>query len=269
MRTFACLLCAAALALGGCGITAVAEGAPTEPQSVTESAPPDVSAAITNAVAAVPDGSVSIAVFDRQEEQLIGSYQPDKTFPTESVVKLLIAMEALDNGTSRSTVSEMLSRSDDQIASELWRAYGARQIVTRQAARIGMHSTTPPSAAAMWGETRTTANDLVTLYRYILDEVPKTQGNLILTALQGTTRYGADGFEQHFGIPEAAGDRSWAVKQGWACCNPDRVLHSTGVLDDSHYIVIVLTSHDASTNWDRDKDQLTDAVRALLPALPT
>ena len=68
--------------------------------------------------------------------------------------------------------------------------------------------------------------------------------------------------------PDAAGDRPWAVKQGWGCCSPDRVLHTTGIVGDrQRYIVAALSSHDRPTTWEQVTGELTEAVRVALDAL--
>lgn len=241
-----------------------------EPASPMISAVPSLADAIGNAVAAVPDGRIGIAVYDRQRKGMIGSYDADQSFATESVVKVLIGLDTLDRGGSASQVAEMIARSDDTTASQLWVAGGDTAILTRMIAKIGLTQTVPPAGAGRWGDTTITANDLVSVYRYLLDRAPAEERNTILVAMRGATNHGADGFDQYFGIPYAVGNsRPWAVKQGWACCKPDRVLNTTGLLDnDNRYIVIVLTSHDASSTYPHDTDESTAAVRALLPALP-
>ncbi len=248
----------------------VANALANQPASPMISAVPSLADAVTNAVAAVPDGRIGIAVYDRRRLGMIGSYDADQSFATESVVKVLIGMDTLDRGGSASQVAEMISRSDDTTASQLWVAGGDTAILTRMIAKIGLTQTVPPAGAGRWGDTTITANDLVTGYRYLLDRAPADERNTILAAMRGATNHGADGFDQYFGIPYAVGNsRPWAVKQGWACCKPDRVLNTTGLLDnDNRYIVIVLTSHDASTTYQHDSDEITAAVGALLPALP-
>ena len=249
----------------------VADTGPNPPASSMISAVPGLADAVSNAVAAVPDGQIGIAVYDRRRGGMVGSYQADQSFATESVVKVLIGLDTLDRGGSAAQVSEMISRSDDTTADKLWVAGGDNDILTRMIAKIGLTQTVPPADRGRWGDTTTTANDLVTMYRYLLDRAPATERDTILAAMRGATHYGAsDGFDQYFGIPYAVGtSRAWAVKQGWACCKPDRVLNTTGLLDnDNRYIVVVLTSHNASTTYARDSDEVTAAVRALLPALP-
>ena len=99
---------------------------------------------------------------------------------------------------------------------------GGPAIVTRWAAKLNLTGTRPPADPGKWGDTRITAKDVVRIYQYVLAKAP----GAILTALRGATERGSDGFRQYFGIPDAAGGRPWAVKQGWSCCNPARTLHT-------------------------------------------
>ncbi|HEX4224996.1 MAG TPA: hypothetical protein VHZ97_21690 [Pseudonocardiaceae bacterium] len=248
----------------------VAQAATNQPASSMISAVPSLADAVTNAVAAVPDGRIGIAVYDRQRGGMIATYNAGQSFATESVVKVLIGLDTLDRGGNSAQVTEMISRSDDTTAGQLWVAGRDNAILTRMIGEIGLTQTVPPASPGRWGDTTITANDLVTMYRYLLDRAPADERDTILAAMRGATNHGADGFDQYFGIPYAVGgSRPWAVKQGWACCKPDRVLNTTGLLDnDNRYIVVVLTSHDASTTYPHDSDEITAAVRALLPALP-
>jgi hypothetical protein len=162
----------------------------TTPPPATPIIPPvpdvDWGPAVKSAVAAVSDGEFSLAIYDQAQASMVAQYHPDQPYYTESVVKLLIGLDDLDRGGSVGTVSEMLSRSDDHVATRLWDANGGPAIVTRMAAKIGLHDTTPPNSGE-WGDTRTTANDLVTVYQYILDEAPKAERTEVLAALHQAT----------------------------------------------------------------------------------
>lgn len=226
--------------------------------------------AVKTAAAAV-SGDLALAVYDQSQGSMLVQYHPDQRFYTESVVKLLIGLDSLDRGGSVATVGEMLARSDDGVATRLWDEDGGRSIVTRMAAKIGLADTTPPNSGE-WGDTRTTANDLVAVYQYVLDSAPKAERTAVLAALHKATRVAADGTDQYFGIPDAVGSgQPWGVKQGWACCEPGWVLNTTGLVGpDDRFIVVALTSHDnggGSAVRATDSAQLTRAIKALLPDL--
>ncbi|MGH7869768.1 MAG: hypothetical protein ACREP9_19590, partial [Candidatus Dormibacteraceae bacterium] len=58
----------------------------------------DIVGAVDQAVAEVFDGRISLAVFDRRKGAMVARYRADQAIPTESVVKLLIALDFLDHG---------------------------------------------------------------------------------------------------------------------------------------------------------------------------
>ncbi|MEV6872543.1 hypothetical protein [Amycolatopsis sp. NPDC051128] len=209
----------------------------------------------------VPGGNVSAVVFDRQRGAATVSAHADRGYTSASLVKLLIALSVLDGGGPTTQVQRMLSRSDDDLASQFWTTYGGPSIVTRWAKKMGLTGTRPPADAGRWGDTRITAKDVVRIYQYVLGHAP----GAILAALRGATERGSDGFRQYFGIPDAAGGRPWAVKQGWSCCMPTRMLHTSGVVgEDDRYIVVVLSEHPSSVDYATGSRRVTAVVKALL-----
>ncbi|KDN16605.1 serine hydrolase family protein [Amycolatopsis rifamycinica] len=209
----------------------------------------------------VRDGKVSAVVFDRQRGAAIDSVHADRGYTSASLVKLLIALSTLEQGGPVADVQRMLARSDDDLASRFWTAYGGPSIVTRWAAKLGLSGTRAPADPGRWGDTRITAPDVVKIYRYLLDR----KSGAIMKGLRDATERGSDGFRQYFGIPDAAGGRPWAVKQGWSCCGPTRMLHTSGVLgEDSRYIVVVLTEHPVKVDYPTASRRVTTIVSALL-----
>ncbi|WP_410562172.1 hypothetical protein [Amycolatopsis sp. cmx-4-61] len=206
----------------------------------------------------VRDGKVSAVVFDRVHRVATVSVGADRGYTSASVVKLLIALSVLEQDGPVADVQRMLSRSDDDLASRFWMAYGGTAIVTRWAGKLGLTGTRPPADPGRWGDTRITAADIVKVYQHLLDH----KSTAILTALRNATERGSDGFRQYFGIPDAAAGRPWAVKQGWSCCRPARTLHTTGVVDED--IVVVLTEHPASVDYTTAAKRVTEVVTTLL-----
>jgi hypothetical protein len=270
------VLAAASLALVGCGHvratgsqpSPVVVTAPTSASSTTVTSTSDV---VSGSIAAQAeaDGQFSLVVFDRLTGQAVMSDNPSAHYPAESVVKLLIAVTALEQGTDEDLVTSMLMRSDDQIANQLWSQYGNVAIIQHAIRTMGLPGVLPPGDPGHWGDTQITADDVVKIYQYILDRAPQETRVVIMKALGSTTRYAADSFDQYFGIPDAADGKTWAVKQGWACCKPDRVVHTTGVIgDQQRFIIAALSSHDASSStWPQVTSELTEAMRRVLSQL--
>lgn len=248
------------------------EPPPSPPPSRSDPGKPEQEKLATvdpKAIAAlVPGGQVSVVVYDRTAKKNLISLQPDRSYTSASLVKILIALDAVQAGASTATVQRMLSMSDDNLASSLWATHGGTLIVTRWAAKIGLTGTRPPEDPGRWGDTRITAADIARIYRYVMDQAGPGTRSIIMRALSGATESGSDGVRQYFGIPDAAGSIPWSVKQGWSCCRGARILHTSGVVGkDDRYIVVVLTSQPASTTYVGGGKQVTAAVRALLPAM--
>ncbi|MGW3966424.1 hypothetical protein ACWED2_41865 [Amycolatopsis sp. NPDC005003] len=243
--------------------TATPAAAPAPATSATATATPSAKADPGRVTAAALDkimreGTASAVVFDRESGKTTVSVRPDRGYTSASIVKLLIALSVLDRGGPAADVQRMLSRSDDDLASRFWVAYGGPGIVRGWVTKLGLTGTRPPEDPGRWGDTRITAADVVKIYQYLLDHKSTT----ILNALAGATERGSDGFRQYFGIPDAAAGQQWAVKQGWSCCMPTRMLHTSGVV--GHFIVVVLTEHPAKVDYATGSRRVTDIVSTLL-----
>lgn len=237
--------------------------APTSKSSTpTPSPPPKPKTGNPELGKLVPGGEVSAVVLDRTTGKTLVSMQPDRAYTSASLVKLFIALEVLDKGGPADDVRRMLSRSDDELASRLWGIYGGPRIVSRWANIMGLRETRPPADPGRWGDTEITAADMVRVYRYLTDQDQTT----ILNALRAATERGSDGFRQYFGIPDGASGHSWAIKQGWSCCRPTRMLHTTGLVDD-RYIVVVLTENPRAVSDATGSQRVTSVVKDLVAQL--
>ncbi|MDQ4031566.1 MAG: hypothetical protein M3332_04590 [Actinomycetota bacterium] len=216
--------------------------------------PPDQASAaakVTQAVHEVlPNAQVGFTVFDRQNNTVLISHDADRQFASMSLVKLLIALDELasDNWTvpeeaTRQELHQMLADSNDGIASNWWAANGGPAIVIRMVGLLGLTGTEPPENSGRWGNTLTTPQDVVTVYRYITDQVPSPSRDVLLSALADAQRIAEDGFDQYFGIPVAMPGTPWAIKQGWGTSGSQAVMLSTGLVGPGlRYVVVVLAS---------------------------
>jgi hypothetical protein len=156
-----------------------------------------------------PETALGVEVFDRDTQSVVARVAPHHQFHAASVVKLLIAIDALQKQPSpdvASQVHRMLTASDDSIADALWQDDGGPAIVSRMISLLGLSDTEPPSDPAQWGDTLITAADVVTTYRWITDRLPQAQRDLILDSLANATPQAADGLDQYFGIPRGMAD---------------------------------------------------------------
>jgi hypothetical protein len=212
-----------------------------------------------------PNTTLGAVVFDRTTGRTPLSYHADRPFRSASLVKLLIAIDLLEQGSDaaeRAQISRMLEMSDDGIASVLWVRDGGSQLVTRMAAELGLTGVAPPEVWGQWGEAVVTARDVVTVYRHVL-ALPPADRALIVDALAQAPEYAADGFDQYFGLPDGLAAQ-WAVKQGWGSNDTARVLHSTGLVGPGfRYVVVLLTEHPLGAGWQTCARSVTAAATAM------
>ena len=212
-----------------------------------------------------PNTTLAAVVFDRVSGAPLLSVDGDRQFRSASLVKLMIAIDALDRGASaqdRAALSTMLMVSDDDIASSFWVKAGP-DLIPRVVALIGLQGTEPPELAGRWGEVKVTANDMVRVYRYVLGRMPAEDRALIVDALAQAPQYAADDFDQYFGIPDGL-DAQWAIKQGWGNNDHAMVLHSTGLVGRKwRYVVVLLTEHPLGSGWRTSANSVTAAAAVL------
>jgi hypothetical protein len=210
--------------------------------------------------------TVAAVVLDRSTEVPLLELNTDRPFRSASLVKLLIAIDALERGGEaklEKRISYMLSMSDDAMASSLWVAGGGSALVTRTSARLGLTGTRPPRIPGQWGDVLLTADDVVRTYEFILTELPREQSQLIVNALASAPRKASDGFDQYFGIPDGLGG-TFAIKQGWSNSSTDIALHSTGLVGDGfRYVVVLLTEHPLGISWSAGTRSVTAGAKAL------
>jgi len=243
-----------------------------EPKPGASGAKPIDPGLLQNAAASVePNTTLGAVVFDRLAGAELVALNADRQFRSASLVKLLIAIDALNRGASaseRDSLARMLSLSDDNLASSFWVKGGRPDIIIRTVALLGLTSTEPPESPGKWGEVRITAHDMLRVYQYVMDQLPPADHTLIVDALAQAPQYAADGYDQHFGIADGL-NLQWAIKQGWGNNSNAMVLHSTGLVGQNwRYVVILLTEHPLGSGWQTCSSSVTAAAGALNGLLP-
>lgn len=215
-------------------------------------------------------GEFSFVLYDSVLDAYVLSHGADEVHLSQSTAKLLIGIGALERGVDPAVVAEMISWSDDPIANALWGVVEGPVVIEEQAEAMGLQHTAPSPDWPRWGDMRTTAADMVRIHQYVLNELPEDDRAVVIDAMIATTEKGSDGFDQTFGIPSAAGDLEWAVKQGWGCCKPDRFLVSTGTLGADHrYIAAIFGAFDETRVGEtQSAAEMTAVAEALIAALP-
>lgn len=223
------------------------------------------------AVGAEPNTTLGAVVLDRTTGTELVAINADRQFSSASLVKLMIAVDALNQGVSasdRQKLARMLSVSDDNLASSFWVKDGGQRIITRVAALVGLAATEPPSDPGQWGEVQLTAHDMVRMYQYVMTSLPPEDHTLIVDALAQAPEYAADDWDQYFGIPDGL-NIQWAIKQGWGNNSKTMVLHSTGLVGAHwRYIVVLLTEHPLGSGWRTSEGAVTATAAALNGHLP-
>lgn len=225
--------------------------------------------------AVAPGSTLGLEVFDRDSGNPVVTVAPDRQFYSASVVKLLIAVDrvvaaggAALPADQQQQVHDMLANSDDDIADALWEQDGGPAIVTRMAGELGLPGTVPPDDPTQWGNTLITAQDVVTIYRYITDRLPEPGRGLVLSALSDVKPQAADGFDQDFGIPDGIPGVPRAVKQGWMSAVSEDILHTTGLVGpDARYVIVLLTSQSTDGSWSTATQALTGGIAVLAPLI--
>jgi hypothetical protein len=228
-------------------------------------------AAVVAAVRQAP-GVVAAIVFDRSAGRYLIAEEPDRPFQSASLVKLLIAVDRLSrqpvDERTRSRLSSMLATSNDAVASQFWAAGGGNSIIRRLDTALHL-SAVPPRPESLWGWTQVSAQDILTVYQYILDGLAPADRELILSALRSAPRIATDGYDQHFGIPDGLPGMPWAIKQGWSEGQGVVAVHSTGLVGaGDRYIVVLMTEHPARVGWRAAMRQATATMRLLAPLFP-
>jgi beta-lactamase class A len=192
-------------------------------------------------------GRVSIALHDRVTGASLSV--GTRRFRTASIVKvdilaaLLLGDDTLTS-TQRALATEMITVSDNDAASRLFRTVGGVSGLNKANLALGMKETKANSA---WGVTTTTAADQVRLLRAITaaDGPLSAAATRFVLGLMGNVVE-----EQRWGVPAAAPagtSRVW-VKNGWVQVSADSglwVVNSIGrIAEDGHdWLVAVLSDH--------------------------
>ncbi|MFJ8200487.1 serine hydrolase [Streptomyces sp. NPDC096152] len=175
-------------------------------------------AAAMGQVAVAEGAAVSVAVLDADSGQSAG--YGEGTFVTASVVKVgilaALLLQAQDAGRGltareRAYAAAMIGHSDNDSASALWRSIGGAAGLDAAHARLGLTGTTGGDGG-LWGLTRTTATDQLTLLRHVFGDDSELSA-ASRTYLQGLMGRIAEG--QDWGVSAAADGSAWALKNGW------------------------------------------------------
>jgi hypothetical protein len=269
---------------------AAASAAPVSAVAATPAPPPApepppvqrglAQAAVTAAEAQASSGTqLGVAVLDRTTGELAVGSRGHEPFYTASLSKLIVIVDVLDRRrTEGLSVSDAdlqlfaraLGPSDDSAMSALWEKFDGAGAPARVSKRLGLEGTSAPRRFGQWGEVEVTPADYATLWKYVLDDMPAADRDLLLSDMKAAPSTAKDGFDQAFGLlsPEIRGDGEASVaKQGWMCCfSGQYYLHSAGVLEpEERFVVVLLTRQPRSKGWPGARSEQTGiATKAVV-----
>ncbi|WP_018549122.1 serine hydrolase [Streptomyces sp. LaPpAH-108] len=203
----------------------------------------------------VPAGAaVSAAVLDLDSGQ--SAVYGDADFATASIVKVdilaALLLRAQDEGrhltaTEKAYAVKMIEASDNTSASALWHVIGGADGLDAANKRFGMTKTSA-GADGLWGLTRTTAEDQLTLLQQVFgtDSLLSTASRAYVRELMESVHA-----DQRWGVSAAADGGTTALKNGWLPRTATGlwVVNSIGRIraaDGTSYLVAVLSSGTAS-----------------------
>ncbi|GGR13312.1 hypothetical protein GCM10010251_32070 [Streptomyces aurantiogriseus] len=216
----------------------------------------DHDALLAKAMASVTvpgDAEVSVAVLDvgSGESATYGS----GSFDTASIVKVdilaALLLQAQDAGRQltaqeKAYATAMIESSDNDSATALWNAIGQASGLDAANERFGL-TDTEGGDGALWGLTRTTAADQLTLLQQVFGEDSELSAasRAYVQGLMGEIAVG-----QQWGVSAAADGSAWALKNGWLPRSTTGLwdVNSIGrvTVDGQDYLVAVVSNGNAT-----------------------
>ncbi|MDQ0603177.1 beta-lactamase class A [Streptomyces canus] len=200
------------------------------------------------------DADVSVAVLDLGSGE--SATYGDAAFDTASIVKVdilaALLLRAQDEDrhlttAEKSYATAMIENSDNASASALWRIIGQAEGLDAANERLGLTGT-EGGDGMLWGLTRTTAADQLTLLRQVFgdDSELSSVSREYVRGLMGRIAVGQD-----WGVSAAADGSAWALKNGWLPRSTTGLwdINSIGRVtasDGSEYLVVALSNGNAT-----------------------
>jgi beta-lactamase class A len=236
--------------------TPAAHASPTTSAPATETSQRKALARLVDSYSA---GSVSVAALDTTTGTTVQAGAASGMY-TASVAKVqlleTLLLEHQQAGTSLSdeeeeTAESMIEHSDNEAADSIFWDVGGRASVVAAEAKLGISSTTTvPGSGELWGLTRTSAADQLTLLTNLTSPTSPLDAASRSYALDLMRDVEAD---QRWGTPAAADSGTdFAVKNGWLSLTDEDggrwAVNSLGVLTVKGHtmLIAVLTQHNES-----------------------
>jgi len=230
--------------------------------------------------AADPDTQLAVAVYDRVTGETATGKRGQEPYYTASLAKVVLAVDMLDRRRlaglefsegDLTLLRRALSASDDSAMNALWAKFDGQGAAARVSQRLQLSGTSAPDDPTQWGEMSVPASDFVRIWRYILDELPGADRDLLVSDMAAAPATANDGFNQAFGLlaPAVKGPTGAVAKQGWMCCfSAQYYLHSAGIVGpDERFLVVLLTRQPRTVGWDGARRELNGIATAATQPL--
>lgn len=232
--------------------------------------------------AAESNMELAVAVYDRATRESAVGDRGTEPFYTASLAKVVVAVDMLDRRrlTGLTITDEdigllrrALGPSDDSAMNALWTKFDGQGAAARVSQRLQLTGTSAPREFGQWGEMSVPAIDFVRIWRYVLEEMPSADRDLMISAMDAAPDKARDGFDQAFGLlsPDVRGPGGpgAVAKQGWMCCFSGKTyLHSAGAVGaGDRYLVVLLTREPRGPGWNAARQTLDQVASAAVRAL--
>jgi beta-lactamase class A len=236
---------------------------------------PEVRAALADAVTPIVGRStvIAVSVLDRRTGTR-WDHRGDSLVQTGSVAKVLVTLAALrkarEAGTSLSArqleqVRLAITRSDNASADALYSYIGGHTAVARLAKDLGMEATASAARVPHWGNTLTTADDLVVLMTALAGGTPVLNAKDRAVVL-GHMAQVVDG--QRWGVGTVRTSTvKIHVKNGWMRVDNPWVINSVGDVTGAGRDYVLAILQRAQPDEDSGMDRASWIGRAVFNAL--
>lgn len=257
-----------------------------QPQTPAPTPPPPPRVMSPGAAVAAADGvghqrpgvRLGVAVADRDTGQVTLGADGTRPFESASVVKLYTVVDVLHRAEDgqvtlsdqdHDDITAALEHSDDDAMDGLWGRWGGTSTVAETVGLAHLQDTAVPTDPDQWGETTTSARDVLAVYRYVATSLAPADRDAVTGALSSASDGGVDGFDQAFGLLDPPRPAGAEAKQGWMS-DGSLYLHTTGMPSaSSPWVVAVLSEQPGSESWDDARGVVDAASTALTRSLPS
>lgn len=248
-------------------------------------APPAPTGAAAAAVGAAesavgPSTELAVVVLDRTTGEIAVGEQGREAFFAASLAPVVVAVDLLErrrtgdlelDERALQLIGRALGPNDEDAMDTLWSRYDGAGAAGRVGQRLGLTGTVAPESEDEWGQLMVPAEDMVRIWRHVLEKMPAADRHLLLEDLDAAPDESEDGFDQAYGLlsPQIRTAQGAVAKQGWLCCvEGERYLHSAGTLGADHrYVVTFMAKVPRAQGWDTTREEMDEVVTAAVGAL--